>query len=50
MPLFVHKQTRELHPNTLELLEQVAQRVEESGIDAWFDLDAAELLGEEAQD
>ena len=47
--LFVHKETGELHPQTLELIEQVAQRIEKSGIDAWFELDAAELLGEQAQ-
>ncbi|MEN8168651.1 MAG: isoleucine--tRNA ligase [Pseudomonadota bacterium] len=48
--LFVHKVTAKLHPNTAELIEQVAQRVEEKGIDAWFDLDPAELLGDEAAD
>ncbi len=47
--LFVHKETGELHPQTLDLIEQVAQRIEKSGIDAWFELDAAELLGEQAQ-
>lgn len=47
--LFVHKETQALHPRTAELIEAVAQRIEESGIDAWFDLDAAELLGDEAQ-
>ncbi|MFT5888272.1 MAG: isoleucyl-tRNA synthetase [Zhongshania sp.] len=47
--LFVHKDTAELHPRTQELIEQVAQRVEGGGIQAWFDLDAAELLGEEAE-
>jgi isoleucyl-tRNA synthetase len=48
MPLFVHKESGELHPRTAELLEQVAQRVEKTGIEAWFGLDAAELLGAEA--
>ena len=45
MPFFVHKETATLHPRTLELLEQVAQRVEREGIEAWQALDAAELLG-----
>jgi hypothetical protein len=36
------------HPRTAELIEQVAQRVEKAGIEAWFSLDAAELLGAEA--
>jgi len=48
--LFVHKVTGELHPDTQGLMEQVALRMEGSGIDAWFDLDPAELLGEEADD
>lgn len=46
--LFVHKETGELHPQTLDLIEQVAQRIEKSGIDAWFELDASELLGADA--
>ena len=48
--LFVHKHTSELHPRTTELLEQVAQKVEKHGIDAWFDMDAAELLGKDASE
>ncbi len=48
--LFIHRQTGELHPRTSELIEQVAQRIEKAGIDAWFDLDAAELLAEDADD
>lgn len=48
--LFVHKQTGELHPRTGELIEQVAQRIEQQGIEAWFALDPAELLGDEAED
>lgn len=46
--LFVHKETQALHPQTTSLIEAVAQRVEAEGMDAWFDLDAAELLGAEA--
>jgi len=48
MAFFVHKETGELHPRTPELLEQVAQRVEQGGIEAWQALDPAELLGEDA--
>lgn len=48
IPFFLHKATGELHPRTVELMEAVAQRVEQSGIEAWFKLDAAELLGDEA--
>jgi isoleucyl-tRNA synthetase len=45
---FVHKETAELHPRTGELLEQVAQRVQKEGIEAWFSLEPAELLGGDA--
>lgn len=48
MPLFLHKVTGELHPDTLLLIENVAKRIEEKGIDAWFDLDPADLLGQDA--
>jgi isoleucyl-tRNA synthetase len=48
IPFFLDKATGELHPRTVELMEEVAQRVEEQGIEAWFKLDPAELLGDEA--
>ncbi|TAN53754.1 MAG: isoleucine--tRNA ligase [Methylococcaceae bacterium] len=47
--LFVHRQSGELHPDTPALIEQVAQRIEQRGIDAWFELEAQELLGAEAE-
>ncbi len=50
LPFFTHKATGELHPNTLELMEAVAKRVEQGGIEAWTQLDAAELLGADAAD
>jgi len=48
--LFVHKQTGELHPDTQSLFEVVAQIIEKGGIDAWFSLDIADVLGTEAED
>ena len=47
--LFVHNETQELHPDTHALIETVAQKVEQEGIDAWFELEPAELLGDDAQ-
>ena len=47
---FIHKETRELHPQTVELIEKVAKRIEEKGIEAWFELEKEELLGIEAAD
>ncbi|MFK4073956.1 isoleucine--tRNA ligase [Ectopseudomonas khazarica] len=49
IPFFTHKESGELHPRTVELMEEVAKRVEQEGIEAWFKLDAAELLGAEAE-
>ncbi|OCG65808.1 isoleucine--tRNA ligase [Gilliamella sp. wkB18] len=49
MTLFVHKETEELHPNTLELVEKVAKLVEQKGIQAWWDADIKELLGSDAE-
>ncbi|TCT14722.1 isoleucyl-tRNA synthetase [Bibersteinia trehalosi] len=46
MTMFVHNETEELHPRTLEILEDVAKRVEKVGIQAWWDLDPVEVLGE----
>ncbi|MEE8058933.1 MAG: isoleucine--tRNA ligase [Pseudomonadales bacterium] len=46
--LFIHKETADLHPDTQRLVEDVALRVEQKGIDAWFELDPAELLGDGA--
>jgi len=48
IPFFLHKESGDLHPRTIELIEQVAQKVEQGGIDAWFDMEASELLGDEA--
>ncbi|HZJ95988.1 MAG TPA: isoleucine--tRNA ligase [Thiopseudomonas sp.] len=48
IPFFLHKASGELHPRTVELMEEVAQRIEQNGIEAWFKLDPAELLGDEA--
>ena len=48
IPLFVHKVTREPHPESLKFIEEVARRVERGGcdgIDVWFEMDARELLG-----
>ncbi|MFT5235544.1 MAG: isoleucyl-tRNA synthetase [Shewanella sp.] len=46
--LFVHRETDELHPDSTSLMERVANKIEQEGIQAWWDLDAAELLGDEA--
>lgn len=46
---FIHKTTEEPHPDTVRLVEKVAQRIEQQGMDAWYGLDAKELLGEDSE-
>ncbi len=46
--IFIHKETNELHPDSTALFEKVAELVELKGIDAWFDLEVGQLLGDEA--
>ena len=46
--LFIQKESGEPHPDTPALVLKVAECVEKKGIDAWFDLNPADLLGEEA--
>ncbi len=48
--LFVHKQTEHIHPRSVELIEQVALQIEQQGVDAWFEMDVNDLLGDEADD
>ncbi len=44
MPFFVHKETGEPHPQTVDLLEAAALLVEQSGVEAWFSLDEGAFL------
>ena len=46
--LFIHKETGKLHPDTLNLIEKAACLIEQSGIDAWFELEPEILLGSDA--
>ncbi|MFT4634610.1 MAG: isoleucyl-tRNA synthetase [Arenicella sp.] len=47
--IYLHKETGEMHPKTPELMEQVALLIEQEGVQAWYDLDDAELLGDDLQ-
>ncbi len=47
--LFLHKETGEPHPNSAALMEKVAERVEQQGIDAWYTLSEKEFLGSDAE-
>ncbi|MFO1408483.1 MAG: isoleucine--tRNA ligase [Steroidobacteraceae bacterium] len=48
LALFTHRETGALHPDTPALVERVADLVEQGGVDAWFDLDPAALLGDDS--
>jgi isoleucyl-tRNA synthetase len=48
MPFFVHKETGALHPRTLELIEEVARRVQQGGIETWQTVTTGQFLGADA--
>lgn len=48
--LFVHKVSGELHPATQELMEKIASKIEQHGIEAWFETSTEDWLGDEAND
>ena len=45
VPFFLHKDSGELHPRTMEILDQAAAIVEKGGIEAWSRATAEEILG-----
>ncbi|MDR3453644.1 MAG: isoleucine--tRNA ligase [Rhodoferax sp.] len=45
IPFFLHKDSGELHPRTMEILDQAADIVERGGIEAWSRVTAEEILG-----
>ena len=47
LPFFLHKDSGELHPRTMEILDQAAGIVEQGGIEAWSRVTAEEILGEQ---
>ena len=47
VPFFLHQATGELHPRTMEILDQAADIVEKGGIEAWSRVTTEEILGTE---
>ena len=47
LPFFLHKESGDLHPRTLEILDQAAELVERGGIEAWSRASAEQILGPE---
>jgi len=50
IPLFVHKETQELHPETHALMEKAALKIEEQGIEGWFSSTVDDFLGADANE
>ncbi|MDQ1260791.1 MAG: isoleucyl-tRNA synthetase [Pseudomonadota bacterium] len=47
LPFFLHKDSGELHPRTMEIMDQAAAIVEQGGIEAWSRVTPEEILGAE---
>ena len=47
IPFFLHRETGELHPRTMEIIDQAAELIEQGGIEAWSRVSAADILGEQ---
>ncbi|SFU59900.1 Isoleucyl-tRNA synthetase [Polaromonas sp. YR568] len=45
LPFFIHTATGELHPRTMEIMEQAARMVEAGGIEAWSKATAESIIG-----
>ncbi len=48
LPFFLHKETGELHPDTMALIDRAAEIVQTGGVEAWSRLTASDVLGAEA--
>jgi len=44
IPIFVHKISGELHPDTNNIFEKVAERIEADGVNGWFETEASEFI------
>ncbi|ABE45747.1 isoleucine--tRNA ligase [Polaromonas sp. JS666] len=50
LPFFIHTATGELHPRTMEIMDQAARMVEAGGIEAWSKASAETIIGADAPD
>ncbi len=48
LPFFLHKDSGELHPDTMAIIDRAAAIVEQGGVEAWSKLTAEDVLGAEA--
>ena len=44
IPLLIHKETRELHPDTDQLIEKIAKKIEKQGIESWYEIELEQLI------
>ena len=49
LPFFIHTATGELHPRTMEIMDQAASMVESEGIEAWSKASAESILGADGE-
>ena len=45
VPFFIHKNSGQLHPRTMDILDQAAAIVEQGGIEAWSRVQTQDILG-----
>ncbi|CAM3448631.1 isoleucine--tRNA ligase [Polaromonas hydrogenivorans] len=50
LPFFIHTATGELHPRTMEIMDQAADMVQAGGIEAWSKASAESIIGADAPD
>jgi isoleucyl-tRNA synthetase len=50
LPFFIHTATGELHPRTMEIMDQAASMVEAGGVEAWSKATAESIIGADAPD
>ncbi|MEO6856333.1 MAG: class I tRNA ligase family protein, partial [Rhodoferax sp.] len=50
LPFFIHTATGELHPRTMEIMDQAAAMVEANGVEAWSKATAESIIGADAAD
>src|SRR5258707_8930383 len=48
LPFFLHKESGELHPDTMALIDRAADIVQQGGVEAWSKLGVNDVLGAEA--
>ena len=50
LPFFIHTATGELHPRTMEIMDQAAEMVEQGGVEAWSKATSESIIGNDAPD